>query len=159
MRTETIIRTLYTIDELPEDVKQRAIENLSDINVDYKWWDCIIDDAEEIGLKIKEFDIDRGSYVKGEFINNPETVANKIITNHGEVCDTHQTALTYLSDIKNVNPESEEREELDNEFLYSLCEDYRITLKKDYEYRCSEEAILETIKANSYEFTEYGELV
>jgi len=49
-------------------------------------------------------------------------------------------------------------EDIDAEFLRSLCEDYRIMLQNEYEYLTSEEAIIETIIANEYEFTEEGEL-
>ena len=47
---------------------------------------------------------------------------------------------------------------LDDEFRVSILEDYRIMLQKQYEYLCSEEAIIETIEANDYEFTEDGKL-
>ena len=53
----------------------------------------------------------------------------------------------------------EDLEDLNKEFLRSLCEDYRIILQKEYEYLTSEEAIIETIEVNEYEFTEEGELI
>ena len=62
MRYEKI--KVYEFNELSEEAKEKAIEKLWNINVDYEWWDCVYDDAENIGLKIKEFDLDRGSYVK-----------------------------------------------------------------------------------------------
>lgn len=39
MKTVTITKNLYNYDELPDDVKEKVIENLYDINVDYEWWD------------------------------------------------------------------------------------------------------------------------
>lgn len=39
MKTVTITKNLYNYDELPEDVKEKVIQNLYDINVDYEWWD------------------------------------------------------------------------------------------------------------------------
>ena len=49
-------------------------------------------------------------------------------------------------------------EEIDDDFLRSLCEDYRILLQREYDYLTSREAILETIELNDYEFTEDGDL-
>lgn len=39
MKTITITKNLYNYDELPEDIKEKAIQELWDINVDYEWWD------------------------------------------------------------------------------------------------------------------------
>ena len=40
----------------------------------------------------------------------------------------------------------------------NLVDRLRIILQKEYEYQTSEEAIIETIKANDCEFTEDGKL-
>jgi len=81
---------LYHFDELSEEAKQKAIEGLSDINTDYEWWESTYEDAENIGLKLTSFGLDR--------------------------------------------------------------------MQKDYEHLTSSEAIIETIQANEYEFTENGKL-
>ena len=163
-----IIETkVYKFDELPEDIKEKAIENLYDINVDYEWWQFIYEDAEQIGLEITEFDIDRASYCKGKFTLSAEEVAANIIKDHGKDCETFKTASSYLKEHDPIfseyfNTEDSKLEdkllELEDEFLKSLCEDYRIILSNEYEYLTSKEAIIETIKCNNYEFTEYGEL-
>ncbi|MGD0340536.1 MAG: hypothetical protein ABSA76_02345, partial [Bacteroidales bacterium] len=166
MRTETTTRTLYSYSELSEEAKQKAIENLWDINIDYDWFDFTEEDARQIGLNIKEFDIDRASFVKGEFINSAPEVAEAIMQNHGKDCETYKTAKTFLDDLNALTGQypniedapEDEMEELEDEFLKSICEDYRIILTKEYEYLTSEEAIIETIKANEYEFTEDGKL-
>jgi len=49
-------------------------------------------------------------------------------------------------------------DEVENEFLLAICEDYRIILTKEYEYLTSEESIIETIAANNYDFTADGKL-
>ena len=160
---------VYKFDELTDRAKEKAIEELYDINVDYEWWDSIYDDAEQIGLKINAFDIDRGSYVKGEFIESPEDVAELIVKNHGNKTETFKTANQFLNDVSIIRAkykdagednwdEQSDIEELEEEFLKSICEDYRIMLQKEYEYFTSEEAIIETIKMNDYEFTEDGKL-
>jgi hypothetical protein len=171
---KTITTTLYEYDELSNEAKEKAIEEMYNINVDYDWWDYSYADAENIGLKITGFDIDRGSYCSGDFIESAEETAEKIIANHGETCETYRTAKDYLaersalvvkySDGINTNVVTEENEydfdcecdDIDAEFLRSLLEDYRIILQHEYEYLTSEEAIIETIQANEYHFSENG---
>ena len=50
-----------------------------------------------------------------------------------------------------------ELDDLDSEYLKSILEDYRIMLSKEYDYLTGKEAIVETILANDYEFSEKGE--
>ena len=175
----TIETTVYKFDELSDEAKQQSIENLYDLNVDYEWWDCTYEDAENIGLKISEFDLDRASYVKGSFVLQALDVAKAIIAEHGEQCGTYQTAKDYMAEhtrlvVEQCQEDADrlysefaieldlswdiDTEDIDAEFLRSLCEDYRIMLQNEYEYLTSEEAIIETIIANEYEFTEEGEL-
>jgi len=175
MRKDTVTTEVYSFDELSDGSKQIAIEKLSDINVNYEWWDSIYEDAKEVGIIITGFDIGRCSYCSGEIYDFEET-ANKIIAGHGESCETYQTAVNYLKEraelvkkysdgIKTdeVTEDNEydfdnECEELDDEFKKSILEDYRIILDKEYEYQTSEKAIIETIKTNDYEFTEDGRI-
>jgi hypothetical protein len=172
---KTIKIKVYQFSELSEDAKQKAIENLSDINVDPDWWDCTYEDAETIGLEITEFDLGRNRHCKGEFINDSEDVAKKIIAKHGESCETYKMATKFLAKIlrikkrKNDWPEDQrddfvdscdyvdQMEDANAEFLQSILEDYSIMLQKEYEYLTSEEAIIETIEANEYDFIENGE--
>ena len=176
MRTETTTRTLYRYDELTEDGKRAAIEGLADINVDHDWWDCLYEDAKTVGIKLTSFDLDRSRGATGNFIEGAEDTANLVIDNHGEPCETYKTSQGYISDRaelvkkysdgKAINIVSEDNEydfdaecdELDAEYLKSIIEDYSILLQKEYEYLTSDDAIVETIEANEYEFTEDGEL-
>ena len=148
-----IIETkVYKFDELPEDIKEKAIENLYDINVDYEWWQFIYEDAEQIGLEITEFDIDRASYCKGKFTLSAEEVAANIIKDHGKDCETFKTASSYLKEHDPIfseyfNTEDSKLEdkllELEDEFLKSLCEDYRrcAGALKYWNHSASEEAL------------------
>jgi len=176
---------LYTFDELSDDAKQKAVEKLYDINVDYEWWDSTYEDAEMIGLKISEFDLDRASYVKGDFMWDCLAVAKEIIKEHGDNCETYTTAKQYLTDYNSLIAaqcqeeadflcmplrdeidfeemhrwiEEIETDDIDDKFLKSLCEDYRIILQHEYDYLTSEEAIIETIEANEYYFDINGNL-
>jgi len=174
MKTVTI--NLYQFSELSDKAKEKAISRLMDINTDSDWWYSTYEDAAQVNLKITSFDIDRGSYVNAQFMQSAYDTANLIILNHGESCETYKTAQTFIqswnnlvskySDGINKNVVAEENEyEFDNEaddlesdFLKSISEDYRIILSKQYDYLTSEDAIIETIEANDYYFTEDGKL-
>jgi len=163
----TIRTKVYQFSELSKQAKQKAIEVCADYNVSYDWWESTYEDAANIGLKITGFDIDRGSYCKGEIIGTHEETAKLIIEQHGEQCDTYTTAKDFLKALDEIADkyknegednwdEQSEIEEAEEDFLKSLLEDYRIILQNEYEYQTSEEAIIETIQANEYEFTADG---
>ncbi len=169
---ETREYKVYKFAELTDDQKQRAIENLADINVDYDWWDWLVEEAKTIGLT---FDGLGGQNCSGSIYDHEDT-ANKILSEHGEKCDTHQTAVNYLkeraelvtkhSDGTNTDIVAEDNEydfdneceDIDAEFLHSLLEDYRIMYNKEYESLTSKKPIIETIEANDYDFTEDGKI-
>lgn len=173
---KTITINLYSFDELNEKAKEKAISNLSDINVSHDWWDCTYMDAENIGLKITSFDLDRNRGAKGKFLTSGCEVAEKIMSEHGETCETFKTAEQFLSDWANLVIKysdgitcdkvaegneydfDNEANDLEEEFLNSLLEDYSIILQKESEYLQSEAAIIETIEANGYTFEEDGTL-
>ncbi len=164
MRTEIITRNLYKFDELTEAAQEKAVERLSDLNVDYEWWESTYEDAENIGLKISSFDLGGGREITGDFCMDAETVAENIQREHGAHCDTYKTAQEYLvalEKLRNETPEDEDAdtEEIDREFKRALLEDYLSMLDKEYEYLTSREQIIETIESMDYEFTEDGKLV
>ena len=154
----TIRTKVYQFSELSEKAKQTAIEWGADLNVDFDWWDSVYEDAANIGLKITGFDIGRGSYCNGDFTEDAQYTGEKIIKEHGNKCETYYTASEFISNREklDIDEQEEELEELEQEFLKSLLEDYRIILQKEYEYQTSEEAIIETIEANEYEFKADG---
>lgn len=172
MREETI--QIYKFEELEENVKEKVLEKYWDVNVDYEWWEWVFGDAERIGLKIEEFDIGRGAYVKGKWFEDAEEAAKKILEEYGEGCETYQDALAFKNELVQARKRFEGQEDYDtefvefeesyeyketcNEFLKTICEDYRIILEKEYEYLTSEEVIKETIEANEWEFTEDGKI-
>lgn len=100
MRIETITRTLYTFDDLTDEAKEKAINNLWDITVSFDWWENVYEDAEQIGLKITEFDIDRGSYLSGDVTDYTLNVAERILKEHGEMTETYKLAEQYMEDRK-----------------------------------------------------------
>ncbi len=172
-----LTKKVYDFNELPEDIQQEIIERVADINVDYEWWNTEYEDAKNVLLKIDGFDLDRNRHCTGDFIEDAEECAKKIIAEHGEPCETWGTATNYLAEraelVKkysdgvstdivledNEYEYEQEQNEMDVEFLRSILEDYSIILQKQYEYLTGEESIIETIKCNEYKFTEDGEIV
>lgn len=170
----TIKTKVYKFDELSLEAQKKAVEKHWEINVNYEWWEFVYEDAERIGLKITAFDIDRGSYCKGEVLSSCRECAELIKQEHGEQCETYKTAVKFLADWDNevakhsdgldTDRVAEDKEyefdkiadELEDDFLKSLLEDYRIILQKEYEYLTSEESIIESIRANEMEFLEDG---
>lgn len=168
----TIQTNVYKFEELSEQGKQQAINNLSSINIDFDWWQYTYLDAKNVGININNFELDRtidiGMY-------DYQETANKIIKEHGETCDTHKNAKQFIaerdalvsrySDGGNKVPEENENnfdcelDELESEYKKSLEEDYLSMLRNEYEYLSSREAIIETIECNDYEFTEDGKLI
>jgi hypothetical protein len=169
---QVIINT-YKFNELSEDAQAKAIDELRDINTEHEWWDNMYDDAENVGLKITSFDLDRNRHADGKFIESAEHCANKIIADHGDMCETYKTAENYLSErdslidtwerdddgeFINEGDMDDKLNELDDDFLVDILEDYSILLQNEYEYRCTDEAVIETIDANEYDFLESGKI-
>lgn len=162
---------LYKFSELSKDAQQVAIDNNRFNFVDDEgWYESVYEDAREIGLKIKGFDIDRGNYCKGDFTLSANEVAQNIFNNHGEECETYKTAKSFMDEWQPIfnnymdetheyyeSSESEdEMTELEDEFLKSLCEDYRVILTKEFEYQTSDDFISEMLDINNYEFKKDG---
>lgn len=171
---QTIIKTytVYTFDELSEKAREHALTELYDLNVDHEWWQWTYEDAKRIGLTINEFDIDRASYVRGNLTMDLPEAIKAIIAEHGDTCETYKLAIDYQKQIKELEEKyhkrftneeqqmdfEDEMYQLKDDFEHSLCEEYLVILRKEYEYLTSEEVIIETIHANEYTFTEDGGL-
>jgi hypothetical protein len=166
--------TVYTFDELDEEGKEKALDNLRGINVDFDWWEFIYEDAANIGLRLTSFDLERNRHATGEFLyfGQADQCAGLIMKEHGEICDTYHLASVYSKAREELDKEREEYEkkdeietwqdksdELDGEFLHDLLEEYSIMLQKEWEHLQSDESIIDTIQANEYEFTSDGKLI
>lgn len=163
MKTLTV--NSYSFDELSKEAQKKVITDSYEINVDYEWWDCMYDDAAEVGIKITGFDIGRSWDITGELTETGREVCKKIIENHGPACDTFKIASKYyeLFTTKAVfaaltNQEEEENpdDNLLEEFTKKILNAYLRLLQEDYEYRTGDEAIKEAIIANEHEFYQDG---
>jgi hypothetical protein len=169
----TIRTKVYKFTELSEEAKQKAISHFQTINVDFNWWSSTYEDAENIGLKITSFDLDRNRHAKGEFLLAANEVAQNIFSNHGHECETYTTAEKFMQEWQPIfnnymneehemyeSGEAEEQlQEIENDFLDSLLDDYSIMLQNECEYLQEDEAIIEAIEANEYEFTTEGNIL
>jgi hypothetical protein len=166
-----ITTKVYTFDELNDKAKEKARDWYREGAGFEAWWEFVYSDAENVGLKITGFDIDRGSYVKAHFLGSAEETAHAIEKEHGEGCDTYATAEAYLKErdgyLENVEKDEngnfmneytvdKDLDVMDEEFLKTLQEDYLVHLRKEYEWLMSDEQVDESITANEYEFTEDG---
>ncbi|MEN6291629.1 MAG: hypothetical protein ABFD07_06385, partial [Methanobacterium sp.] len=134
----TIRTKIYKFEELSSDAQAKAIDNLRDINVDYDWWQFTYYNAQEIGLKITSFDLDRNRHAKGNFLLSANEVAQNVLSNHGVECETYKTAQNFMNDWQPIfndyldeNSENYESGELENK-LSELEEDFLNNLLKDY---------------------------
>jgi hypothetical protein len=170
---ETRTYTVYKFNELPEAARDKVLDRYAYLNVEHDWWEFTFEDAARVGIKIEEFDIDRGSYCRGKFLWEAPPVADAIIEEHGENCETRKTAEAFIKErdeAVDTAPRDENGDfvdeyaldrklnEIEEEFKKSIFEDYRIILQKEYEHLTSEEAIIETIEANDYDFTIDGRI-
>lgn len=165
----TIETTCYKFEELTEQAKEKAINDNYDFNVSYDWWEFVYEDAATIGIKITGFDLGRRRDISGELKDGMKTVCEKIISEHGETCDTYKTAKEYLNRLipltvaltliedydKSMEIESE-IEELETEFTKAILNDYWKMLESEYDYLTSSEAIAESLISNDYDFEEDG---
>lgn len=165
---------VYQFNELSEEAKEKAIEKLRDINVDYEWWDGELEDFKrelrEIGIEAEEifFDLNYGGYIYinkgGVFDERRLLKVASIDLRRREARD----ALTYGIELKTrylgggggynyFDPDNFPKVNI-CEWLKEKLEDFRKELSDTYDYLTTEEAVTETIEANEYEFLEEGEL-
>ena len=156
MRQETKIITYYKYNELSDISKQNAASKLYDINIHYDWWEHISEDLKTIDCELLGFDTERGSYCEIK-MHNPTDVIESIFKHHGSSCETYKLAKQYESKILDSDGDIEENEAFN--FKKELEEEYLSMLKRELEYLTSEEAIIESIESNDYEFNEEGELI
>lgn len=147
---KTITKTVYEFDELNDRAKEKARDWYREHALDYDWWECVYEDAANIGLKITGFDLGRAQECTGVLTESIGKIASLIISNHGKTCDTYKLACDYYEAKKLGAPMDEDT------FKRHLLECYRIMLDKEFEYLNSSESVDENIRANEYTFSENG---
>ena len=161
----TIEIKVYKFEELDKQTKEKVIDNYRTINVeDTFWYDWIKDDFNRLGLEIKEFDLGRRNYVK-IYIDNLEETSKSILHEFGDSVLIKQTAKNYIDEFNKIQANYKEDEDiereleiLDEEYEKEYSEDILSYLRANYEWETTDEAILETIEANDYDFTTEGKI-
>ena len=162
---KTIEIKVYRFEELDEQTKEKVIENYRYINVDNTfWYDCIKEEFDELGLEIKEFNLDRGNYAK-IYIDNLEETSKSILHEFGDSVLIKQTAKNYINEYEKIQANFKEDEDierevelLDEQYEKEYSEDILSYLRSSYDWEISDEAITETIEANEYDFTIEGKI-
>ena len=161
----TIEIKVYKFEELDKQTKEKVIDNYRYINVeDTFWYDFIKEDFNRLGLEIQAFDLDRGNYAK-IYIDNFEDTSKNIIEEFGDSVPIKQTAKNYIDEYNKIQANFKEDEDiereleiLDEEYQKEYSDDILSYLRAEYEYQITDEAIIETIKANDYDFTTNGKI-
>lgn len=158
---KVIETTVYTFDELSESAKDNARQWWLDHAGLVDWDDSTLEDAANIGLKITSHDIYTNN-IEGEFIDGAFNCANKILSEHGDHCDTYITAQDYLREWHKLAEDDMSDlyvtgyDEIEGDFLQELLKDYLKILKEELEYQQSNECVDESIRINEYTFTSDG---
>jgi len=172
---------VYSYQNLPEESKQKAIENYYDINVsDTDWWydDYLLD----LGLTNKNskadtlfswdkiyFSLDRANYLQFEKlkVNDDDAFRQELgvskktwskitydFDNSGRNSDTR---FTYYEN-EDLNDDDIKQLDKAEEKFAQLVDKAKSNLSKNYDYQTSREAIVYTFEANEYQFTENGRI-
>lgn len=162
---KTIEINVYKFKELDKQTQEKVIENYRYINVENTfWYECIKEDFNRLGLEIRSFDLDRGSFAEIH-IEDFEDTSNNIIDEFGDNVHIQKTAKNYIDEYNKIQANFKEDEDiereleiLDEKYQREYSADILSYLRKDYDYQVSDEAIIETIEANDYNFTWNGEI-
>tara|TARA_B100001059_G_C17786043_1_gene557147 strand:- start:355 stop:849 length:495 start_codon:yes stop_codon:yes gene_type:complete len=162
---KTIEIKVYKFEELDEQTKEKVIDNYRTINVeDTFWYEWIKEDFNRLGLEIQEFDLGRRNYIK-IYIDNFKDTSESILQEFGDSVGVKQTAKNYLdqynkilSNFKEDEDIERELEILDDQYEKEYSEDILSYLRSNYEWEITDEAVINTIEANDYDFTTNGKI-
>ena len=162
-----IIETkVYQFEELDEQTKEKAIDNYRYIGVESDfWYEWIKEDLISVGIELRSFDIDRGSFAEIHLKDFYET-CDLILKWHGENCETYKIAERYIEEYQDIQYHiqddeylDEKLDDLDEEYQKEFSEEVLSMLRFEFEHMTSDEYIIEMFEANEYEFTEEGKLI
>jgi hypothetical protein len=164
---------VFKFEELSDEAKERAIEQFRYMNVDYGWWNCVYEMAEEIGFTITEFDLDSPNLwrpqIKGE-LNVTLLESFKLIRkNLSRNSELYKISKDYVRDFikayreMKANDEEltvedfiDEARDLECEYKKAILEEFLSILRKEYDYQTSDEAIKEILVDGENEFYQNG---
>ncbi len=102
---------LYKFNELSDEVKEKVLDDNRYFQVEYfNWWGFVYEDAENIGLEIVEFDLDR-RYIRMKLKENILSSIKKICRNFDKEEEIYKLAKEYYDEIIKYFKEDEEIQE------------------------------------------------
>ena len=179
-----IMVKVYKFAEFSDDAKERAINALRYINVEFNWYEDTFDTIRTAGTLVG-LDIDRiyfdtdlycifnadYEYVRGavKAVRNEFPWADDLCQVAKDLQDLQRRRFYSLRcEVSSQRVSNSYRcfrfgEDYECDALGDILDDFahwaRILLRDEYEWLTSDEAIREMIEANEYEFTEEGKLV
>ena len=170
---------VYQFDELSEEVKEKVLDDCRFIMVEYfNWWEFVNEDAENIGLEIVEFDLNR-RYIKIRLNTSVLNSVESAMQWFGESTEEYKLVKSYYDAIMKLADSDEVKEYLEEnpdddayDAIYNMSLDDRFydeyindmkrvflrMLENEFNYLTSDEAIIEMFEANDYEFFETGKV-
>lgn len=178
---------LFSFDELSDEVQEKVIAAVCHQDLYDGWYGPIYEDAENVGLQIREFDLYRGT-IRGEMSKSLPEVYKRIRNNYGVTTEIFKTARKFHNiyittfvkwckvQIQLFPPDDftspwkrtemfeefnaeDEAYEIELDFKRALLEEYRIILQKEYDYLTSRKKVVEDLLESDYLFTKNGQQV
>lgn len=171
-----IVKKLYQFHELSEELKKKVLDKQFYINAQHGWWELVYGTFQDLGVNIKTFELGRAQQIEIEIEDSEIVTAQKIIESWGEDAEGFKEAKKFISDRKalvakfsdgvktDIVAEGKEEEfdtecdELEGKFREELKRICLHDLQQDFDYRFTEEAIVDTITLNEYYFNENGDI-
>ena len=159
----TVETRIYQFDELSDKAKGKARDWYRESIADWDWWDFLYDDAQEIGMEIKDFDLCRRD-ISGKLTMTVRDCVKAIMEQHGKKTDTRKLADEYAVGLVTSRLLGEEQDDDEDDldvseaFRDDLLKIYLHLLQEEYDGMNSDEYIDEHIMANEYEFEADGSL-
>lgn len=170
---------LYKFNELSDEVKEEVLDDNRYFQVEYfNWWEYVYEEAENIGLKIVGFDLDRW-YIRMKLKENMLSSIEEALNYFNKDSNEYKIAKGYYDEIMKLkdseevkeylrdNPEDDPYdavynlnlcEEFEDDYIKDMGEIFLSALDEELKYLTSDEAIIEMFETNDYEFFETGKV-
>jgi len=141
----------YTFEELSEEAQKKAIDQMSDVNVEMCiWWHTIEDQAEKFGIKIVDFDLEK-STIELELTGSRDEICAKIRSGLSEEDDLGHIARHFSDEYLGCN-----RNAFKRAFKTALNYYYLETLKAEFEWHTCDANVQDTIQNMDIMYYEDG---
>jgi len=164
--------TLFAFSELTKEAQQKALVENRTINAGFGWWLKLEQEAKDLQIHIKRFDIEKDipsaiGYVFGACTETARLLMKK----YGSETYLYKIADTFLKQHNSLNEQAENANDkgiikelsnliLVNErvFVTGIMECYAYLLKSEYYERVTDESVIKTFEENEYTFEKDGRI-